>query len=135
MLESGVKRNFANSFLGLPSFLENPDELNHIGVYELSATERKKSFLDALGSWVWESQFETSAYRWRGEDTLTWGNIDRWILVEWVRNMLEGYQDIDELRHHRQYSVLGEIVEQARLSEIDSCRTSGHRSKKQDINN
>lgn len=119
MLETGTKQLSAKYPARLSSFQDIFEKTEDVVFPDQSAEERKKRVLDALGSFAWGSRLETTAYRWRGEDTLTWGNIDRWLLVEWVRNILESPQD-EELRRQCQYEVLSKIVKHARLSELDS---------------
>ena len=48
----------------------------------------RKSFINVVGASVAEeTRSRTFAYRWIGEDTLTWGNPIEWILINWIENV------------------------------------------------
>lgn len=66
----------------------------------------RKQVLEALGASAWQSPHQTFNYRWRGEDTLDWGILDRWIQVKWLRGLigstrvevrLEGYDALRQI--------------------------------------
>ena len=69
--------------------------------------EIQRYLLDALGASVWQDYPETFAYRWRGEDTLTWGNLGNWLHVEWVR---KSFRKTLNTRFLDQYKLLKEII-------------------------
>lgn len=50
---------------------------------------KDKVIIDSLGTSAWDETYhQTFSYRWKGQDTLTWGNVDEWIRVHWVMNLL-----------------------------------------------
>lgn len=77
----------------------------------------KGFLLDAFGASVWQTSHQTSAYRWRGEDTLTWGDLDKWIFAEWTRIVLEGSEVSDSLG---QYNTLREIVIKTKILDLET---------------
>lgn len=83
------------------------------------SAESKKEILDVLGSLAWEMQSETFAYRRHGEDTLTWGHLDQWILAKRMSDFLESSQD-KRVYLQQKYAEIDSIIEQARLSELDN---------------
>jgi hypothetical protein len=58
----------------------------HPSSFSLKWGERAaRYFLDALGASAWDEAYgQTLGYRWKGEDTLTWGNADEWIVIKWL---------------------------------------------------
>jgi hypothetical protein len=44
-----------------------------------------QKIVDTLGVSAWdESNEQTFGYRWKGQDTLTWGNLDEWLIIKWL---------------------------------------------------
>jgi len=54
-----------------------------------AASISRKALLDVLGVAPWQSSNQTFGHRWRGEDSLTWGDPDMWIRVQWALNRIE----------------------------------------------
>lgn len=78
----------------------------------------EKHVLDVLGAGVGQHWHETFAYRRRGEDTLSWGEPDEWINVQWLRTLsLRGARPLSGLidRLRESYASLQEALESARL--------------------
>jgi hypothetical protein len=73
---------------------------------ELNLEEIQRYLLDVLGASIWQEYPQTFAYRWRGEDTLTWGNLGIWLLVDWIR---KGFTKTSIVPILNQYDVLEEI--------------------------
>jgi len=44
--------------------------------------------LDALAASAWQSYRQTFSYRWKGEDTLDWGNLDNWLQIKLARDLV-----------------------------------------------
>jgi len=79
---------------------------------------RRKLITDALGPSAWLGARQTFGYRWCGEDTLNWGELERWIQINWFRHLLEkpsGYANVDTFRG---YNDLQRIIESPRLYKL-----------------
>jgi hypothetical protein len=78
----------------------------------------RQSILDALGASAWESALTTFGHRWRGQDTLTWGDPIKWIRIKWH------LQCLAEVISERPdecliiYNVLQDITTSAYLAEV-----------------
>lgn len=80
-----------------------------------------KLVLEALGPSAWQSSQQTFGYRWRGEDTLDWGNLDNWIQIKLVRYMVESTRVQNCLV---EYDALQQfIVESSRLRQLGEFYT------------
>ena len=77
-----------------------------------------QKLVDALGVSAWtEGKEQTFGYRWRGQDTLTWGNLDRWIVVKWmVQRILE--QDINTIA--KQEVELFAVISEIRIAQLET---------------
>lgn len=77
-----------------------------------------RKLVDTLGVSAWtEDKEQTFGYRWRGQDTLTWGNLDRWIEVNWmVQRILE--QDINTIA--KQEVELFAVISEIRIAQLET---------------
>lgn len=75
---------------------------------------------DALGASIWQSFQQTFGYRWRGEDTLDWGDPGNWIQIKWIRCLVQS-PPVEGFINTRliQYDALREILESSRLRQIE----------------
>jgi hypothetical protein len=76
--------------------------------------------LDALGAWVGQVFPQTFGYRWRGEDTLDWGNLDTWIQTKWVGSLVQNplVEKSINVRLLQYNALRGFIVESSRLRQL-----------------
>lgn len=74
-----------------PLILDEPDAetLRKRALDRPGSGALSKLVLEALGASAWQSSQQTFGYRWRGEDTLDWGNLDNWIQIKLARDMIE----------------------------------------------
>ena len=80
----------------------------------------QKPPLDALGASSWQSFQQTFSYRWRGEDTLDWGDPGNWIQIKWIRCLFESPLVEDSINTRLiQYDALREILESWHLCQIE----------------
>jgi hypothetical protein len=101
-----------------PVILDEPDvETLRRQAQERPSTESlSKLVLEALGASAWQSSRQTFGYRWRGEDTLDWGNLDNWIQIKLVRDMVESARAQTRLV---EYNTLQQfIIETSRLRQL-----------------
>jgi hypothetical protein len=76
-----------------------------------------KLVLEALGASAWQSSRQTFGYRWRGEDTLDWGNPDNWIQIKLARDMVASSPGVQI--QLAEYDALRQfIVESSRLRRL-----------------
>jgi hypothetical protein len=73
--------------------------------------------LDALAASVWETSWQTSSYRQKGEDTLSWGDSDNWIQIKWIRCLVESPPEHSSCL--RQYGALQRVVTGTRLYKLE----------------
>jgi len=99
--------------------LDEPDAeaLRKRALYKPGAEALSKLVLEALGTSAWQSSQQTFGYRWRGEDTLDWGNLDNWLQIKLARDLVAsspGAQiQLAEYDALRQF-----IVESSRLRQL-----------------
>jgi hypothetical protein len=49
--------------------------------------------VDVLGVSAWDETYnQTTGYRWKGKDTLTWGNLDEWVSINRIRELVRSSQ-------------------------------------------
>lgn len=81
-----------------------------------------KRVSDALGVSAWHMFQQTFGYRWRGEDTLNWGDPDGWIQIKWVRHLVESPPEYINPEYVnaclREYSALRGIIGTTRLHRL-----------------
>ncbi len=70
----------------LPFMLDEPDA--KIWNRRAVGSDLGKLVLEALGASSWQSYPQTFGYWWKGEDTLDWGNLDNWIQIKLVRDLV-----------------------------------------------
>ena len=84
MQRHGLLTSFADT-TSMAAILLPPEQLGGYPRQEATSTSgaaaRDRNLLDALGSTVDQRQTETMAYRWHGQDTLTWGDQTEWIRI------------------------------------------------------
>ncbi len=73
-----------------PFMLDEPDieTLRKRAIGRSDIEDLSKLVLEALGASAWQSSQQTFGYRWRGEDTLDWGNLDNWIQIKLARDLV-----------------------------------------------
>lgn len=48
-----------------------------------------KYIVDVLGVSAWDEAYDqTTGYRWKGKDTLSWGNLDEWVSINRIRELV-----------------------------------------------
>jgi hypothetical protein len=68
---------------------------------------------DVLGGSAWDETYgQTFVYRWRGEDTLTWGNVDEWILVKWLAQQFFAHEQLD--------ANVWNVINEARIASLEA---------------
>jgi len=81
-------------------------------------------FVDTLGVSAWDEAYgQTFGYRWKGEDTLTWGNADEWILIKWFAQRFFTQEELDISTFARQEVNLWAVVYEARIAKLESIYT------------
>ena len=81
-------------------------------------------FVDALGVSAWDETYnQTFGYRWKGEDTLTWGNADEWILIKWLLQRFFAQEQLDISAFAKQEVNLWAVVYEARIAKLESIYT------------
>lgn len=80
-------------------------------------------FVDMLGASAWDETYDqTFSHRWKGEDTLTWGNIDEWILIKWLAQLIfaqeQAQEKLDAFAH--QEEKMWAVVYEARFAKLES---------------
>jgi len=83
-------------------------------------------FVDMLGASAWDEAYgQTFSHRWKGEDTLTWGNADEWILIKWITQHIFAQEQAQEkLNAFAQKEVnLRAVVYEARIAKLESIYT------------
>jgi len=101
-----------------PFMLDEPDveTLRKRALYKPGAEALSKLVLEALGASAWQSSQQTFGYRWRGEDTLDWGNLENWIQIKLARDLVESARVPTRLM---EYDALRQfIVESSRLRRL-----------------
>jgi hypothetical protein len=69
--------------------------------------------IDVLGSSAWDETYgQTFVHRWRGEDTLTWGNVDEWILVKWLAQQFFAPGQLD--------ANVWNVIHEARIASLEA---------------
>jgi hypothetical protein len=80
-----------------------------------------QSFVDALGVSVWDETYgQTLGYRWKGEDTLTWGNADEWILIKWLAQRFFAQEHLDISIFAQQEVNLWAVVSEMRIAKLET---------------
>lgn len=80
-------------------------------------------FVDMLGASAWDETYDqTFSHRWKGEDTLTWGNADEWIVIKWlVQRILAQEQTEEKLNALAQQELnLWAVVFEARIAKMET---------------
>lgn len=80
-----------------------------------------QSFVDALGVSAWDEAYgQTLGYRWKGEDTLTWGNADEWILIKWLAQRFFAQEHLDISIFAQQEVNLWAVVSEMRIAKLET---------------
>ena len=78
----------------------------------------KDGILNAIGGVAWQRAGKTSLYRLKGQDTLTWGEVDDWIRVKIFIHLFEqpnvtdyifNYQTVVKLDHLNNINEIREV--------------------------
>jgi hypothetical protein len=84
----------------------------------------KRYVVDALGVTAWDESYgQTLGYRWRGEDTLTWGNADDWILIKWLIKYFFSQENENVSVLGQQQVILWLILYEARIAKLKTIYT------------
>jgi len=107
--------------------LDTTTSPNFLGTFSLKWDKKATQyFVDMLGASAWDEAYgQTFGHRWKGEDTLTWGNADEWILIKWLaqRIFAQG-QAQEELNAFPQQEInLWAVVYEARIAKLESFYT------------
>ncbi len=113
-------REYTSETLGSSSriFVRDRFESENLSIQSAETStyiELKRYLLDVLGAVAWETGESTYAYRLKGEDTLTWGNIGSWIQLAWSRSAFK-VTAMDSVL--RKYSTYAEILGSSRIHQI-----------------
>lgn len=77
--------------------------------------------MDVLGSSAWDETYgQTFGYRWKGEDTLTWGNADEWIFIKWLAQQFFTQEKLDLSVFARQELDVWSVVSEARIAKLEN---------------
>ncbi|MBA4385464.1 MAG: hypothetical protein C0410_12070 [Anaerolinea sp.] len=75
-----------------------------------------------------ESYYQTFGYRWKGEDTLTWGNPNEWVLINWLRNFFLNDPNCEkEVFIHQ--DAFWEILRNVRITKLEQIYTFRNKEK------
>jgi len=81
-------------------------------------------FVDAIGASAWDETYgQTFGYRWKGQDTLTWGNADEWILIKWLVQRLFAQEQVDASIFAKQEENLWVVVHETRIAQLETKYT------------
>lgn len=115
--------------IGRLSWLPERDE----GTDESLLKERVERYMvDVLGAAIEQNPQETFSYRRRGEDTLTWGEPDEWIAVQWLRLLSQygtGLPSGLAERLQESYISLQDALITARLYRLEELYEVGDREQ------
>jgi hypothetical protein len=79
------------------------------------------SLVDVLGVSAWDEAYDqTLGYRWKGEDTLTWGNADEWILIKRFVQRFFNQKDLDISIFAQQEVKLWDVISEVRISKLET---------------
>lgn len=84
------------------------------------AKDLAKLILEALGPSVWQSSRQTFGYRWKGEDTLDWGNSEDWIRIKLARESIKSHRLQIEPGLYLSWQFLAETSRLRQLEEFYS---------------
>ncbi|MBE3142180.1 MAG: hypothetical protein IMZ53_16530 [Thermoplasmata archaeon] len=83
--------------------------------------KKPRSFVDALAVSAWDEAYgQTLGYRWKGEDTLTWGNADEWILIKWLVQRFFAQEYLDISNFAQQEVNLWAVVSEMRIAKLET---------------
>lgn len=83
--------------------------------------KKPRSFVDALAVSAWDEAYgQTLGYRWKGEDTLTWGNADEWILIKWLVQRFFAQEHLDISNFAQQEVNLWAVVSEMRIAKLET---------------
>jgi hypothetical protein len=110
-----LERQHDSAYLFMP---DEPDveTLGKQAIGRSDIEDLRNLVLDALAPSAWQSSQQTFGYRWRGEDTLDWGNLENWIQIKLARDLVESARVPTRLM---EYDALRQfIVERSRLRQL-----------------
>lgn len=118
MLDS---RAFPAVYSTWPSSDTMPEETEKGGSWD---EKTKKAFIDFLGASAWDESYEqTFGYRWRGQDTLTYGNPNEWVLINWVRKFFLGEPRMEAIASPNQLDLFFTVLKSSRLAKLEQSFT------------
>lgn len=115
--------NLSTQFTGWDVFRQNIGTDFSIPKQATGLSNIENKIVDVLGASVWnETYHQTFAYRWKGKDTLTWGNLDEWIRVHWIRNWVHRYQK-PYGNPLEQDKFMREVIQSAKIARVETMYT------------
>jgi hypothetical protein len=83
----------------------------------LDGLERK--IISVVGASISQQAHQTYSYRWHGQDTLSWGNVDKWIDLKLLVGLLVGLiENSAVLAYQEQYLIIQGIQSIRNLNDI-----------------
>lgn len=120
--DAGELTSFRPSPIGSLGWLVGEQENSeYLSDEPVLASHIERYMVDVLGATVERDRFETFAYRRRGEDTLTWGEPDEWMVVQWFRLLSQlgtGFPSRLEGRLWKSYTAFREALIRTRIFAI-----------------
>ncbi len=100
------------------------------GAEAAGAIAMDKPIVEALGGAAWQSTQQTFSHRWKGTDTLTWGNQEQWIRIILMQAWADLAQSLPAIPDHELHrlasiwaSTWAEIPTQSRFAALDRLFT------------
>lgn len=124
MPESTVYRSTRQHDSGLFRNWEESDEedLGQPVSEQFSSKAFGKRVADVIGGSAWQVAQQTFSYRWAGRDSLTWGNLDRWIQAKYLQGLIEIPRSrVDHVL--KQSETVCDIIESTRLPGLEDLYT------------
>lgn len=119
MLDTRALSNIA--FPSTSSFVEPDLDLVKARNWDVRV---EKSIADILGATAWDESYgQTFNYRWRGADTLTWGNLDEWVRINWLRDIFKGNA---EMKPHTLSTELFSVMLKSQIAKLEQVYTFRH---------
>jgi hypothetical protein len=70
---------------------------------------------------MWDEAYgQTLGYRWKGEDTLTWGNADEWILIKWLAQRFFAQENLNISIFAQQEVKLWAVISEMRIAKLET---------------
>ena len=77
-----------------------------------------QKIVEALGVSAWdEGNEQTFGYRWKGQDTLTWGNLDEWLVIKWLTQQ---FFERDAAILAKQQADFAKVLAEIHMAQLES---------------